>query len=105
MLNFNDLIEHKSLHSYIEERFLHGPPHVATRGHPKENTFGRDWLLYVAVEVLRNLGFCPTRNRARRAESASSLLKKALATRGLGIGERTIENAWKRMDQLRRPSQ
>ena len=90
----------KCLHPYIFERLRKSSP-AAPRGHPRENNFGRDWLLYVAVESLRKLGFRPTRNPASQTDSASSLLKSALADRGFGIGERAIEDAWKRMNQLR----
>ena len=95
-----DGILHESLHPYVLERLQKGPP-AAPRGPPRTNNFGRDWLLYQAVERLRQLGFRPTRNRESKTESASSLLKRALSDRDLGIGERAIEDAWKRMNQLR----
>lgn len=72
----------KSLHEYILERLRTGSP-AAPRGHPKEENFARDWLLHVAVESLRQCGFSPTRNRALKTESASSLVKEALSDRGL----------------------
>ena len=59
---------------------------------------GRDLFIVSAIERARSRGFHPTRSNTSRdkgsAESACSIVQKALARLGVNMSERMVEDIW-----------
>jgi hypothetical protein len=77
------------------------PPESSAPRDPHELT-DRNFLIATAVYRITALGFTPTRNRARTADSASACQITAMALKKLGMPmtERAIERVWNESKQV-----
>jgi hypothetical protein len=77
------------------------PPESSAPRDPHELT-DRNFLIATVVYRITALGFTPTRNRARTADSASACQITAMALKKLGLPmtERAIERVWNENKQV-----
>jgi len=66
----------------------------------------RDFQYCIAVRMMQDHGFSPTRNRALHgdpdaSESGCSILSKALAGMGTHVSERALEQIWEKYSDMR----